>query len=88
VGHQSLRLDADALGEDFADAFYLGSDAAQFFFDALVASVDVVDAVDDGFVLGDEGASTRDAEARRSLASTAAPLRVTGPRTTARRPRS
>ena len=28
---------------------------SQFFFDALVAAVDVVDAIDDGFALGDQG---------------------------------
>ena len=42
------------LGEHFADAFDLGADGAELFFDVLVAAVDVVDAVDDGLAIGDE----------------------------------
>ena len=41
--------------EDVAHAADLGADAAEFFFKALVSSVEVVDAVEDGFAVGDEG---------------------------------
>ena len=42
-------------GEHFADAFDLGADGAEFFFDVFVAAIDVVDAVDDGLAIGDQG---------------------------------
>ena len=41
--------------EDVAHAVNLGADAAQLFFDALVAAVHVIDAVENGFAIGDEG---------------------------------
>src|SRR5712671_7354025 len=37
------------------DARDIGADGAKFFHDALVAAVDVVDAVDGGFAAGDQG---------------------------------
>ena len=43
------------LRKHFTDAFDLGADGAEFFFDVFVAAIDVVDAVDDGFAIGDEG---------------------------------
>ena len=43
-----------ALGEHFADAFHLSAHGTELFFDALVTAVDVVDAIDDGFAIGDE----------------------------------
>ncbi len=42
------------LAEDVAHAADLGTDAAEFFFDALIAAVDVVDAVEDGFSIRDQ----------------------------------
>src|SRR5512142_2742989 len=50
VGHCALPF-----GQHFADALHLSADRAQLFFNALVAAVDVVDAIDDGFAVGDEG---------------------------------
>ena len=41
--------------EDVAHAADLGAYAAEFFFEALVAAVEVVDAVEDGFAVGDQG---------------------------------
>jgi hypothetical protein len=41
------------LREHVADAADLGANSFQFFFDLFVASVDVVDAVDDGLAVGD-----------------------------------
>ena len=38
-----------------AHAANLGSDAAQLFFDALVAAIHVIDAVEDGLAIGDQG---------------------------------
>ncbi len=50
--------DAGAVGlfvaEDVAHAADLGTDAAELLFDAFVAAVDVVDAVEDGFTFGDQ----------------------------------
>ena len=43
------------LAEDVAHAADLGAYAAELFFDVLVAAVDVVDAVEDGLAVGDEG---------------------------------
>ena len=40
-------------GEHLADTADLGSDSFQLFFDVLVAAIDVVDAVDDGFAIRD-----------------------------------
>ena len=42
------------VAEDVAEAADLGADAAEFFFEVLVAAVEVVDAVEDGFAIGDE----------------------------------
>ena len=42
------------LAEDVAHAADLGADAAELFFDVLVAAVHVVDAVEDGFAFGDQ----------------------------------
>ena len=42
------------LAENISHAADLGADAAEFFFDVLVAAVHVVDAVEDGFAVGDE----------------------------------
>jgi hypothetical protein len=39
--------------EDVSHAADLGADAAEFFFEVLVAAVEVVDAVEDGFAVGD-----------------------------------
>src|SRR5437764_11288630 len=33
----------------------LGADAAEFFFEVLVAAIEVIDAVENGFSVGDEG---------------------------------
>ena len=41
--------------EDVAHAADLGADAAELLFEALVAAVHVVDAVEDGLAVGDEG---------------------------------
>ena len=41
-------------GEHFSDALDLRADSFELFFDVFVATVDVVDAVDDGFAVGDE----------------------------------
>src|SRR5579863_1708543 len=43
------------LGEHFADAFDLRADSLELLFNIFVAAVDVVDAVDDGFAVGDQG---------------------------------
>ena len=43
------------LGEHLSDALDLGADGAELFFDVFVAAVYVVDAVDDGFAVGDQG---------------------------------
>ena len=40
--------------EDVAHAADLGADAAELFFEVLVAAVEVVDAVEDGFAVGDQ----------------------------------
>ena len=45
---------AGTLGEHFAHALDFGADTAQFFFDALVAAIDVVHAVDDCLAFSDE----------------------------------
>src|SRR5271157_412525 len=50
---QSLHRGGFA-GEDFADAADLGADSLQLFLDVLVTAVDVVDAVNDGFAVGDQ----------------------------------
>ena len=58
VRYQSSGPDnrrCNPLGEHFADAADLGSDAAQLFFDVLVAAIDVVDAIDDGLAICDQG---------------------------------
>jgi hypothetical protein len=39
--------------EDVSHAADLGADAAEFFFEVLVAAVEVIDAVEDGFSVGD-----------------------------------
>jgi hypothetical protein len=39
--------------EDVAHAADLGTYAAEFFFEVLVAAIEVVDAVEDGFAVGD-----------------------------------
>jgi hypothetical protein len=44
----------DALRKEFSDAADLGANAPQFFFDALVAPVNVVYAVNNGFAFGNE----------------------------------
>jgi hypothetical protein len=43
------------VAEDVAEAANLRSNAAELFFDVLVAAVHVVDAVEDGFAVGDHG---------------------------------
>jgi hypothetical protein len=48
-----VRCYAIRLRQDVADPADLGADGFQFFFDFFVAAVDVVDAVDDGFAIGD-----------------------------------
>ncbi len=68
------------------DAFDAGADGAELFFDALVAAIDVVDAVDPGGVVGDQGGENERALARRSDAVTGAPLSGVGPVTMARLP--
>ena len=45
----------NSLGAEFSDAADLRAHSPEFFFDALVAAVDVVNAVDDGFALGVPG---------------------------------
>ena len=42
------------LGEHFSDALDLRADAFQLFFNVLVAAVDVVDTIDDGFAVGNQ----------------------------------
>ena len=49
------RAEALAFAEDVAHAADLGAYAAELFFEALVAAVHVVDAVEDGFAVGDQG---------------------------------
>jgi hypothetical protein len=41
--------------EDVSHAADLGSHAAEFLFEVFVAAIEVVDAVEDGFAIGDEG---------------------------------
>jgi hypothetical protein len=41
--------------EDVSHAADLGSNAAEFLFEVFVAAIEVVDAVEDGFAVGDEG---------------------------------
>ena len=69
------------------EAFDVGADGAEFFYDVFVAAIDVVNAVDDGFAVGDQASED---EARRWRASrrpcTVVPESGEGPRTTARRP--
>jgi hypothetical protein len=43
-----------SLGEDVADTPDFGAYCLQFFFDVLVATVQVIDAVDDGFAVSDQ----------------------------------
>ena len=50
----SRRWRGRFLREDFADAANLRAHSAQFLFDIFVAAVNVIDAVDDGFAIGDE----------------------------------
>ena len=76
-----------------ANLFVVGSDAldaraegAELVLDALVAAVDVVDAVDQVVLLATRAARTRPALARRSEAVTGAPLSGVGPVTMARLP--
>jgi hypothetical protein len=54
LSEEKLRpgWDGGFLGQDFPDAANLGADAAQFLFDIFVAAVDVIDAVDNGFAIG------------------------------------
>src|ERR1022692_4329681 len=51
----SVTLHKSMLRKHVADAADLGADGFQLFFDFFVTAVDVVDAVDDGFAIGDEG---------------------------------
>ena len=51
--HRSLHR-GGFLGEHFADAADLGADSLQLLLDVLVATVDVIDAVDDGLAVGDQ----------------------------------
>src|SRR6202040_1289183 len=44
-----------SLWEHVADAFDLGADGLEFFFDFFVAAIDMVDPVDNGFAVGDQG---------------------------------
>src|SRR5450631_3058200 len=44
-----------ALRKDVSHAANLGTDAAEFLFDAFVAAIHVIDAVEDGLAIGDEG---------------------------------
>jgi len=48
----TIRGDGLFLAEDFAHAADLGAYVAELFFHALVASVHVVDAVEDAFAVG------------------------------------
>ena len=50
-----LRGSRSAPGEDIAYASYFGSDTFQFFFDVLVAAVQMIDAIDDGLAVGNQG---------------------------------
>src|ERR1035441_6065736 len=51
---QSCRIEL-LLAEDVAHASDLGAYGAEFFFEVLVAAVEVVDAVEDGLAVGDQG---------------------------------
>jgi len=44
-----------AFAEDVAHAADLGAYSAELFFEVFVAAVEVVDAVEDGFAIGDQG---------------------------------
>ena len=44
-----------SLGKHISHTFDLGTDATKLLFDIFVAAVNVVDAIDDGFPIGDEG---------------------------------
>ena len=68
------------------DALDAGAEGAELVFDALVAAVDVIDAVDPGGVVGDQRGEDEPALARRSDAVTGAPLSGVGPVTMARLP--
>ena len=43
-----------AFGQDLTDAADLRADAFQLLFNPLIATVDVVDAIDDGFTIGNQ----------------------------------
>ena len=43
------------LAQDLADATNLGAYAFEFFFDIFVAAIDVVDPVNDGLAIGNQG---------------------------------
>jgi hypothetical protein len=53
LGHNSGS--SGAPGQDLTNAANLCANAFQLFFNALIAAVNVIDAVDDGFTVGDEG---------------------------------
>ena len=76
-----------ALGQDLTHAANLGADALELLFNALIAAIDVVDAVDHGLAVGHQRGQTSEALARRSVAH-ARRRHSSGvlPRTMARRP--
>jgi hypothetical protein len=43
------------LTEDVSEASDLGAHAAEFLLNLLIAAIDVIDAIKDGFAVGDEG---------------------------------
>lgn len=50
-----VRDSARSFGKKIANTADFGADGFQFFFDVLVTAIEVVDAVDDGLSVGDEG---------------------------------
>ena len=61
------------------DAANVGAEQPELGFDALVAAIDVVDAIDERRALRRSPASTNDADARRSVAMTGAPVEPLDP---------
>ena len=55
AGLRSVTCAALLFAEDVSHAADLGAHAAELLFEVLVAAVDVVDAVEDGFAVGDQG---------------------------------
>jgi hypothetical protein len=52
LGHNAGS--SGAFGQDFTDAPDLCADAFQLLFDAFIAAVNMIDAVNDGFTVGDQ----------------------------------